>query len=194
MKNAIIIHGRPTKEEYYALEYPSCSNAHWLPWLQNQLLANDIKADTPEMPHAYHPSWDVWCAEFERFDVTSETILVGHSCGAGFLIRWLSERSDVSVAKLILVAPYLAPSDGVIHKPIDTDFFEFQIDPDLTDRCDEMVIFNSTNDDLDIHQSVKMIQSQINNATYCEFENMGHFCEGDLNTQAFPDLLKVCLQ
>ena len=79
MKNAIIIHGAPDKEEYYSDKYPSASNFQWLPWLQKQLIMRDIKADTPEMPHAYSPQYDVWKREFERFDITSETILVGHS-------------------------------------------------------------------------------------------------------------------
>jgi hypothetical protein len=33
MKNAIILHGGPDKQEYYDPETPSQSNMHWLPWL-----------------------------------------------------------------------------------------------------------------------------------------------------------------
>ena len=42
MKNAIILHGGPSKKEYYDLNMPSMSNSHWLPWLQAQLLKKDI--------------------------------------------------------------------------------------------------------------------------------------------------------
>jgi hypothetical protein len=55
MRNAVIIHGKPKKETYYSDQYPSSSNFAWIPWLQKQLIINDIKADTPEMPHAYRP-------------------------------------------------------------------------------------------------------------------------------------------
>ncbi len=41
MKNAIILHGQPSRGEYYNIEMPSMSNAHWIPWLQGQLLKHE---------------------------------------------------------------------------------------------------------------------------------------------------------
>ena len=76
MKNAIIIHGRPTKEIYYSDEYPSSSNFAWIPWLQKQLIIHDIKADTPEMPLAFEPDYEIWKKEFERFEITEATIFI----------------------------------------------------------------------------------------------------------------------
>lgn len=46
MKTAIIIHGMTEKETYYNLNKDSDSNAHWLPWIQKQLLTNDILSQT----------------------------------------------------------------------------------------------------------------------------------------------------
>ena len=40
-RNAVILHGQPSREEYYDPNAPSMSNAHWLPWLQAQLLKID---------------------------------------------------------------------------------------------------------------------------------------------------------
>ena len=79
MLNAIILHGRPSKAEYYSDKYPSMSNSHWLPWLQKQLLNNDIFAETPEVPLSFEPLWERWVKEVEQFHITQETILVGHS-------------------------------------------------------------------------------------------------------------------
>lgn len=110
MKNAIILHGKPDKEEYYSETAPSPSNAHWLPWLQKQLIIRDIKADTPEVPYPYELDYATWAREFERFDVTPETVLVGHSCGGGFIVRWLCEHADVHVGKVVLVAPWTDPT------------------------------------------------------------------------------------
>jgi hypothetical protein len=61
---------------------------------KKQLLINEIAASTPEVSHSYDPQYPIWKREFERFEVTSETILVGHSCGGGFLVRWLSENKE----------------------------------------------------------------------------------------------------
>lgn len=90
MKNAIILHGGPSKQEYYDPKAPSMSNAHWLPWLQAQLLKNDIAAATPEVPYAFDRDWITWNKEFERYDITLKTILVGHSTGSGFIVKYLS--------------------------------------------------------------------------------------------------------
>jgi hypothetical protein len=43
MKNAVLIHGMPSKDEYFDPSAPSLSNAHWFPWLQKQLIINGSK-------------------------------------------------------------------------------------------------------------------------------------------------------
>lgn len=126
MKNAIILHGQPSKEEYYNPQMPSPSNAHWIPWLQAQLLKNDIKAATPEVPFAFKPDWDLWAEEVERFEITLDTIIVGHSRGGDFWLRYLSENKDIRVGKVVLVAPslgYLTENNNYFGK--------YEIDPDL---------------------------------------------------------------
>ncbi|HUC88094.1 MAG TPA: alpha/beta hydrolase [Candidatus Binatia bacterium] len=190
MKTAIILHGKPSKEEYYDPKAPSMSNAHWIPWLQGQLLKHDICAATPEVPNSFHPEWNLWCKEVERFDITPETIVVGHSAGAGFWLRWLSEHKDVKVAKVILVAVSLSygwEEEG-------NAFFEnFKLDPNLTSRT-KLVIFNSDNDDPGIHQAVKEIRELMPAVEYKEFHNYGHFTIGSMKTVEFPELLSEILK
>jgi uncharacterized protein len=77
MKNAIIIPGTCSREEYFSGEYPSLSNSHWLPLLQKQLLIKEIFTQTPEMPDAYQPDYEKWAGEFERFTVDENMILIG---------------------------------------------------------------------------------------------------------------------
>ncbi len=86
---------------------PSGSNAHWFPWLQKQLLINEIKTDTPEVFRSFDMDWDSWVKEVERFDITPQTTLVGHSMGGGFWIRYLSEHPEIFVDKVVLVAPWV---------------------------------------------------------------------------------------
>src|SRR5689334_6760566 len=104
MKNAIILHGKPSKERYYELSFPASSNYYWIPWLQKQLIIKDIVTATPEVPNNWIADYYVWLKEFERYDVHSETILVGHSCGGGFLLRWLSEHPQIAPTKVVLAA------------------------------------------------------------------------------------------
>lgn len=188
MTNAIILHGMPSKNEYYSLDYPSASNSHWVPWLQKKLLIHEIDAATPEIPHAYNPNYSVWQKEFERFDITNKTILVGHSCGGGFLVRWLSEHKDVVVGKVVLVAPWIDP-----FREDTTDFFEFEIDPNLADRIDQLWIFNSDTDSKGVHTSVDTIRSTIKNIRYKEFNEYGHFTLHSMKTDQFPELLDILI-
>lgn len=185
MKNAVIIHGTPSKEEFLDTSVPSCSNAHWLPWLQKQLLVNGIAAHTPEMPDAWNPQYHIWLKEFERYEIKPTSILVGHSCGGGFLLRWLSEHKNKHVGPVILVAPWLDPK-----REKTTDFFDFVIDPELATRTKKLVVFNSDNDFADIQESVRIIRASINNLKYREFSNYGHFCLNDLKSERFPELFE----
>lgn len=189
MQNAVIVHGMPGKDEYYSDKYPSASNFQWLPWLQKQLIIRDIKADTPEMPYAFAPDYDVWKREFERYEITPETILVGHSCGAGFLVRWLSENPEVLVGKVVLVAPWLD-----VGREDTTDFFDFEIDSDLILRTKGITIFHSDNDTLDINKSVSLLEEKITGLEIKLFSGYGHFTGDDLRINGFPELLAEVLK
>jgi predicted alpha/beta hydrolase family esterase len=173
MKNAIILHGKASHAKYFDITYPSPSNASWLPWIQKQLVMNKIPAQTPEMPVPWIPEYSAWSKEFERYDITPDTILVAHSCGAGFLVRWLSEHSDVRVSTVVLVAPWLDPdrSGGT------GDLFDFSFDAQLVKRTNKIVIFNSDDDFAGAQTSAQMIRDAIPNINYREFEQYGHFTE-----------------
>lgn len=187
MKNAIIIHGICDKAEYFSDEYPSLSNSHWLPWLQKQLLIRGILAQTPEMPEPYQPEYDQWKTQFKEYEVNDETILIGHSCGGGFLLRWLSENK-IKVNKLILVAPWLDP-----ERKETTSFFDFTIDKDIINRIEQIHLLVSKNDDKDILESVEIIRKNIFNLLYQEFSDFGHFTLGHMKTNKFPELLATVL-
>lgn len=186
MRTAIILHGTCDQNEFYDPAFPSLSNSHWLPWLQKQLLINGYVTQTPEMPNAFAPDYGVWKSEFERCEINAESILVGHSCGGGFLLRWLSEN-PVAVRRVALVAPWLDPDAAKCP-----EFFDFSIDGSITKRCD-LHVLNSDNDDADIHESVRRICVALPDATRHDFKSHGHFCFGDLGTVEFPALRDILL-
>lgn len=184
MKNAILIHGTCDKEEYFDVKYPSLSNSHWFPWLQKQLIIKGIHTETPEMPDAYLPEYQKWVKEFERFEISENTILVGHSCGGGFLLRWLTENK-IKVGNVVLVAPWIDPDRSKT-----SDFFEFDIDPKIISRTSMLKIFVSSDDEGDILTSVKQIKEVLPNITIKQYEGLGHFTEGEMHRKDFPELLQ----
>ena len=187
MKKAIILHGRPSKAEYMDIDFPSPSNAHWLPWLQRQLLRNDILAQAPEAYQPYQPRYENWARAIEYFSPDEETILVGHSCGGGMIVQWLSRNPNAKVGKVVLVAPWID-----VEKD-DWPAFDFEIDESLVQRTAGLTIFHSLDDMKEIKSSVKILIRKLPGAKYVEFENAGHFIIGAMKTEEFPELLQECL-
>lgn len=189
MKNAIILHGGTSKKEYYDPKTPSMSNAHWIPWIQSQLLKHDIAAATPEVPNSYDRNWKAWTKEVERFEITPDTILVGHSTGGGYLIKYLSIHPILKVGKVVLVAPWLDP----YHDKTENFFDEFEIDPDFPKRTKGITVFASDNDQKSVRKTVEIVRARVEDLKFKEFHNYGHFCYEDMKTQKFPELLKEVL-
>lgn len=186
MRNTIILHGGPSKEEYYDAATPSESNAHWLPWLQKQLLVRDILAATPEVPFSFDRNWAVWTKEVERFEIGPETILVGHSTGAGFFVKYLSIHPKLHVGKVVLVAPWIDPrAQHTKHF-----FDDFTIDPALVSRTQGVTIFASDNDEDDVMESEQVIKRALPEAAFKEFPGYGHFTMNFMHTAEFPELLQ----
>lgn len=188
MKTAIILHGMPRKEEYFNPQSPAQSNKHWLPWLQRQLILNGILAQTPEMPEAYRPDYEKWRSVFEQFTIDEETMLVGHSCSGGFLLRWLSEHK-VNVGKVALVAPWINPADP---RPA-PGFFDFQVDPDLASRTAGVTVFISSDDGEEELATAEDLKKNLKGIQVQEFTGRGHFTMGDMKTEQFPELAEFLL-
>ncbi|HUW24795.1 MAG TPA: alpha/beta hydrolase [Patescibacteria group bacterium] len=185
MKTAIILHGMPSKKEYFNPKSPSQSNKHWLPWVQRQLVLKGILAQTPELPEPYEPVYKKWLKVFEQFKIDEDTYLIGHSCGAGFLVRWLTEN-NIKVGKVALVAPFMDPK----HNEVKSDFFNFEIKRNLSKQTDGLCVFYSKDDEQYILTSVEQILAADKNIQTQEFENKGHFTLKDMKTEQFPELVE----
>jgi predicted alpha/beta hydrolase family esterase len=170
MKRAILIHGTPPPEEYSDPKVPTPSNCHWFPWMQKQLSLNGYEAQTPEMPIPYKPDYSLWKRELERFSPGEDTLLIGHSCGGGFLVRWLSDNK-IKVARTILVAPWMDPERNWCVP----GFYDFQVDKELTRRTDLHVIY-SDNDSEEVEKSAQLLFRELPAAHKHLVPGMGHFC------------------
>lgn len=187
MKKAIILHGRPGRSEYLTDDYPSPSNSHWLPWLQRELLRNGVLAQTPEAEDPYKPTYESWRRAIEYFDPDEGTILVGHSCGAGMIVQWLSKNPDKKVGRVVLVAPWID-----LEKE-DWPAFDFELDENLVVRTAGLTIFHSADDVDEIQTSVKELRRRLKGAKYVEFKDRGHFTHHYMPDDAFTELLEECL-
>jgi hypothetical protein len=185
--NAILVPGRPDEDEHYDAKVPANSENHWFSWLKRQLILKDIHAVSIEPPFPFRPRYDDWKKEFERFDIAPDTILVGHSCGGGFLVRYLSEHKDLQVGKVVLVAPWINPDNNPASDT--ADFFEFEIDPEFPARTKGVTVFISSDDDPGVVKTVNILKEKVTGLSLREYTDKGHFCLENLRTVEFPELL-----
>ena len=184
MKEALILHGTCDKEEFFDKDMSSLSNSHWFPWLQKKLLCHNFLCQTPEMPTPYNPNYEEWLNTFEKFYNQDIKIIIGHSAGAGFMLKWLQDNPETKLDKLILVAPWLD-----IEREC-ADFLDFQIKDNGLNNIKEISLFYSADDEKSILDSVNKILSHYKNIKVYSFKNKGHFVYGTIGS-TFPELWKA---
>lgn len=184
MKNAIILHGKPSRERYENPEIPKPHRANWLPWLGRELWNHGIPAAIPPLPKPYFPVYKAWRVQFERQKINECTALIGHSAGAEFILRWLSETQE-PVERVALVAPYhdFERKYG--------NFSDYELDPELAQIVGRVTILNSLDDDPPIQKNVERIMTAIPGVNLITFTNHGHFRLGNnMTSEQFPELLQ----
>jgi leucyl-tRNA synthetase len=87
ISNVIMVHGCPSNKEKSLKKETRTYDKHWQPWIKEQLEKINIKADLPLMPHPWAPVYEEHKREFEKMEINSDTVLIGHSCGANFLVQ-----------------------------------------------------------------------------------------------------------
>jgi uncharacterized protein len=187
-ENCIMIHGCPSDIEKAIDPATRNYDKHWMPWMRDCLVTNGIQTEIPLMPEPWYPDYEKYKKVFEKLEITKDTILVGHSCGCAFLVRWLGE-SKREISKLILVAPWKIPDSD---DPATIAFYTFPIDETVASRVGRIIIFTSDNEEEDGKKSVKMFHDVLGGEIK-ELKSRGHFVLGDMGTEEFPELLEAIL-
>lgn len=184
MKKALILHGTCESDEFFNSRYPSPSNAHWLPWLQQRFLRNGFLCQNPELPYPYQPVYEEWKKTFEQFTPQTQDYIVGHSAGAGFILKYL-QTQNLQLEKLILVAPWLDPQH------LDGEFMKTDLNPQALKDTKEIHLLCSDDDEEDIQISKKRILEAYPQIIYHQFLNLGHFT-GIRSRTTFEELWNIC--
>jgi len=189
MNKVIIIHGCPSDKEKSMDSKTRTYDKHWIPWMKKQLGSKEYVVEIPLMPEPWSPNYEKFKEEFEKQNIDEDSILIGHSCGCAFLVRWLGE-SNQKIKKLILVAPWKIPdADNKWRK----EFYNYPINPEIKNNVGEVIIFTADDEEEDGKKSVKMFQEGIG-GNIIELKNHGHYCLNDMGTEEFPELLEEVLK
>ena len=177
----LIIHGCPQNAADLIPQ-----NKHWTGWLEQKLREQGLEAYAPVMPVSWEPDYQRWKKVLEEYKVTENSLLIGHSCGAAFLVHWLLDKGK-KVKKLILVAP----AKTSIKEDRRKNFYDFKLSKDASRIADEIVIFIS-NDHESMLESLELYKKSLK-PRVIKLENKKHFIPFQMGTNEFPELLNEVL-
>ena len=140
------------------------------------------------MPEPWHPVYENFKLEFEKLEVDENMILIGHSCGCAFLVRWLGE-SKKKILKFILVAPWKLPNRHGIKNEYKEKFYIYDIDPTIKERVKEIYMFTANDEHEDGKKSLEIFHDALG-GEIIELKNHGHYTMDDMGTDEFPELIE----
>ncbi len=190
ISNVVLVHGsNPNdREKMKSGNLLPQNERGWLGWIKKELEERGIDCICPLMPRNWAPTYSEWKEEFEKIKIDGDSVLVGWSTGAAFLIRWLGEF-EINVNRLILVAPVTGKercNDWINRMGSD-------IDSKIKERVSDIVIFVSDNEEEERIDSANIYSSKLG-GTLIELEGRGHFTEKNMGTKEFPELLEGILR
>lgn len=191
-QQVFLIHGGHPQDSYeaylaYLRAYPLDLDKHNAQgWKQNLpvRLGEEFDVIAPNMPckqNAKYLEWKIWFEKFIPF-LRDGVILIGHSLGGLFLVKYLSENTlAVSVHSTFLVAaPYSSTTrrpEGLGDFVLGDDFSRF------ASQAGEVVIYHSHDDEIVPYSSGQKFLESLPQARLETFEDRGHF-----NQETFPEL------
>jgi predicted alpha/beta hydrolase family esterase len=186
--NCIIVHGCPAGPEGEQDPATRTYDKHWMPWVCARLAERRIPTSCPPMPDPWAPDYESYRKVFETHPVSERTILIGHSCGCAFLVRWLGE-SKRSIDTLVLVAPWKIPRPG---DPGRRAFYDFPIDRSIKDRVRRILMFTSDTEREDGRRSLAIYHAALG-GEIVDLPGRGHYVSADMGADtgacAFPELV-----
>lgn len=134
-----------------------------------------IRPDMPNKLNARYLEWRIW---FEKFlpHVRDGVVLIGHSLGGLFLIKYLSENKfPKKLRAVMLVSAPQGEGNFKLKKNLDK----------ITKQCDKVIFYHSEDDKVVPFSDFLKYQKVLKNTTGKIFKNRGHF-----NQEKFPEIVK----
>ncbi|MBI2542311.1 serine hydrolase family protein [Candidatus Woesearchaeota archaeon] len=162
---------------------------NWFPWLKKELESRGYEAIVPKFPTPLDQSLESWMRIISKYEakINEETVLIGHSLGAAFILDYL-EQPDKKIKAAFLVAGY--------HKLIENEFKELNATfvgrefdwEKIKGSCGNFFVFASDNDQY-IPLELTKEMAGILNAELNIIPNGGH-----LNSKAGFDTFPLLLE
>ena len=163
---------------------------NWFPWLKKELEKKDCEAIVPKFPTPIGQSLESWLRIFKKYEdkINSETILIGHSLGAAFILNYL-EQSEKKVNSAYLVAGYHYVLENQF-KNMNKTFVDKKFNwSRIIENCGKFFVIGSDNDEFIPEDATRQLALNLDAELHI-IHNGGH-----LNSKAgydkFPELLSM---
>jgi len=201
MKQIIIIHGWGTfrtDEDFYEV----LKDKEYNPFEEKKdrkdrlvvQLKETYQAIKPTMPNKNNARYQARKIRFEKifpYLNDEEKVLVGHSRGGNFLLKYLIENwFPGKIKQLHLVAAVIDETNRATDQEYMWDFaFDLKKIPEIEKIAEEIFIYHSTDDPIVPYVQAEKIKSYLPKAKLVTFTDRGH-----INDPEFPELLKKILK
>ena len=189
-KQVVIIHGGGTFSTYeenlnffnkYKIDIERYKNKKddWKSWLRDEL-GEDYEVILPVMPNktnARYEEWKLWMDKIVPF-LNDDVILVGHSMGGSFLVKYLSENKFSKNIKAVFLVSAMFDYDDEGYS-----LQSFSLPEKLDLQTDKIYLYHSKDDKVVPFRSMDNLKSKLPNAVTRIFEDRGH-----MNQETFPEL------
>lgn len=150
-------------------------------------LGDEFEVFTPSMPNsenAKYIEWKIWFEKYLPF-LHDGAILIGHSQGGYFLVKYLIENTvPVSIKALYLVAAPFEPDDFGGEDGGDFNFDTTKVG-ELEHKADRIVIFHSKDDFVVPYSHALKFKEKLPKAELMLMEDRVHFWQ-----ESFPELIE----
>ncbi len=159
---------------------------HWKEWLQFRTeFDHDVVTQLPYFPHAHAllMKYDEWAKIMDAQDINTDTVLIGHSAGGGFVLKYLALHPELRVKQVVLVAPWIDTED---FQPF--GFYKgFSLNNDIVKQAKSGIDMMVSSDDMPhVMSSIDKIIKNAPDIRVHRFENRGHFVTTEL-----PEILDI---
>lgn len=127
---------------------------NWFPWVKNEIDDDNTQVIIPQYPidkdRHFYEYWKKVLDIYKEFNyINSDSIIIGHSSGCAFTIKYLIEN-NIKVNKLIMVSGfnnYFSKDEDDFHKKVNQSFYmtdEYLIE--IRNLSDEIICIYGDND------------------------------------------------
>ena len=189
-QQVLLIHGGTTyatSDAYLDALKTKTPNLEWIlsrrDW-KNELqddLGNDFAVYVPKMPNAQNAQYDEWKILFEKIVdlLDDDFVLIGHSLGAIFLVKYMSENNIAKRVKktMLLGAPF--DDEGMVNEPL-LSFLRKGTLEHFSAQAGEVYIYHSEDDFAVPFGHFLKYQQALPSAHFRAFTDRNHFLQASV--------------